>query len=164
MQNQSFTTTILVDKTPQQAFEAISNLRGWWSENVEGSTDMLNSEFKYHYQDMHLSRMKVEELVPAQKVVWHMLDNKFKFTKDKSELTGSKLIFEIGRQDGKTAVHFTHEGLTPACECYDVCTEAWDHFIKDSLHDLIAKGKGDPTPKDGTNFNDELIEKWKLAQ
>jgi predicted dithiol-disulfide oxidoreductase (DUF899 family) len=45
MNTKDFTTTILVDKTPQEAFNAINNVRGWWSEEIEGSTDKLNAEF-----------------------------------------------------------------------------------------------------------------------
>ncbi|HEV2499950.1 MAG TPA: hypothetical protein VGY31_10260 [Terriglobia bacterium] len=44
MNNQDFTTTILVDQTPKEAFNAINNVRGWWSENIEGSTGKLGAE------------------------------------------------------------------------------------------------------------------------
>jgi len=47
MENQSFTATISVDQTPQEAFKAITNLRGWWSENIEGGTEKLNDVFFY---------------------------------------------------------------------------------------------------------------------
>jgi len=47
MNNQSFTTTISVDQTPKEAFDAINNARGWWSEEIEGSTDKLGGEFTY---------------------------------------------------------------------------------------------------------------------
>ena len=40
MSNLSFATTILVDQTPEQAFAAIINVRGWWSEDIEGTTDV----------------------------------------------------------------------------------------------------------------------------
>ena len=38
------TTTLMVDKTPEQVLNAINNVYGWWSEEIEGSTDKLNDE------------------------------------------------------------------------------------------------------------------------
>src|SRR5882757_2490546 len=108
MNTADFTTAILVDQTQAAAFDAINNPRGWWSEEIEGSTDKLNDEFNYHYEDVHRCRIKIIELVPGKKVVWLVLDNYFKFTKDKSEWTGTKIIFELSTQDGKTKVQFTH--------------------------------------------------------
>lgn len=39
MKHQNFTSTISVDQTPQEAFAAINNVRGWWSGKIEGDTD-----------------------------------------------------------------------------------------------------------------------------
>ena len=118
MNNQDFTTTILVDQSPKEVFNAINNVRGWWSEEIEGSTEKLNDEFIYHYQDVHRCKMKIIEPIPGKKVVWHVLDNYFSFTKDKSEWIGTKIIFEITEQGNKTQLRFTHEGLVPEYECY----------------------------------------------
>jgi len=164
MATADFTTTILVDQTPQEAYNAINNVRGWWSENIEGSTDKLNSEFDYHYEDVHLCKIKVIELIPAQKVVWHVLDNYFKFTQDASEWKDTKIIFDITKKDSKTEVRFTHQGLTPQYECYQICFDAWTNYIQNSLRNLVTTGKGNPTPKgEGLeNFNEQLLEKWDL--
>ena len=161
MENQSFTTTIVVDQTPKQAFDAINNVRGWWSENIEGSTDKLNEEYIYHYKDVHQCRIKVVELVPGGKVVWQVLDNYFKFTKDKSEWIGTTIVFDISEQNGKTQVKFTHQGLTRHYECYDICHDAWTGYIQDSLRSLIETGKGQPTTKHNETFNIELLQKWQ---
>jgi len=161
MNNQDFTTTIVVDQTPKEAFDAINNVRGWWSENIEGSTDKLNSEFDYHYEDVHICKIKIVELIPAEKVVWLVLENYFNFTTDKSEWINTRIIFEVAEKDGKTEIHFTHEGLVPAYECYSICNDAWSGFIGHSLRDLIATGKGEPTLAKGENkFNTDLLEKW----
>ena len=93
-----FTTTLLVDQTPEEVFNAINNVRGWWSEEIEGDTDELHAEFNYHYQDVHRARMKLIEFVPDKKVVWLVEDNYFNFTKDKREWKGTKIIFEISQK------------------------------------------------------------------
>lgn len=147
MNTSDFTTTLVVDATPEQAFKAINNVRGWWSEEIEGSTDKLNEVFYYHYEDVHRCQMKIIELVPNKKVVWHVLDNYFKFTEDKTEWIDTKVIFDISEKDGKTEVRFTHEGLVPEYECFTVCRDAWTTYIQKSLGDLITTGKGRPNAK-----------------
>ena len=161
MNTSDFTTTLLVDQTPQEVFDAINNVRGWWSEEVEGGTEKLNDEFLYHYKDVHISKMKIVELDPRKKIVWLVMDNHFSFTKDKSEWKGTKIIFDISEKDGKTQLRFTHQGLVPAYECYEVCEDAWSNYIKNSLRSLIVTGKGQPNPKEG-GLNERLVEKWNL--
>lgn len=148
MKNQSFTTTFSVDQTPQEAFDAINNVRGWWSEGINGNTDTLGAVFKYHYKDLHLSTQKITELIPGKKVVWHVLESHIGFVKDKTEWKDTDIVFEITRKDGKTEIHFTHVGLVPVSECYGACSDAWGFYIKDSLRSLITTGKGDPNKKE----------------
>lgn len=155
MNNQDFTTTVATTATAQEIFNAINNVRGWWSENIEGDTGKLNSEFLYHYQDVHICKIKITELVPDKKITWHVLDNHFKFTKDKSEWKDTDIIFEIAEKDGKTQLTFTHRGLVPAYECYKICHDAWTHYIQGSLKELITTGKGKPTPKDVAEAHSE---------
>jgi hypothetical protein len=163
MDNQSFSTTLLVNKTPDEVFNAINNVRGWWSEQIEGNTAKLNDVFYYHYKDVHRCQMKLTEVVPGKKVVWEVVNNNFSFTKDKSEWKGTKIIFEIDKKDDQTQLRFTHLGLVPEYECYGVCHDAWSNYIQNSLRNLIVTGKGQPNPKEG-GFNDQLIKKWKLQQ
>ena len=164
MSTPDFNTTLLVDQTPKQAFNAITDVRGWWSENIEGGTDKLNDEYIYHYQDIHYCKIKLIEVVPDQKVVWLVLDNYFKFTKDKNEWTGTKIVFDISQKDGQTAATFTHEGLVPEYECFEICREAWTNYIKYSLYNLITIGEGEPSGKDHDDFDVQMVEKWKLDQ
>jgi hypothetical protein len=143
-----FTTTLLVDQSPKEVFSAVTNVRGWWSEEIDGGTEKLNDEFSYHYEDVHASKMKLVEVIPDKKVVWLVLDNYFKFTKDKSEWVGTKIVFEITQKDNKTQLRFTHQGLVPEYECFEICRDAWTNYIQHSLRNLIETGKGQPNGKD----------------
>jgi hypothetical protein len=155
MKTSDFTTTLLVDQTPEQAFHAINNVRGWWSEEIEGSTNKLDDEFTLQYEDIHRCQIKLVEFIPNKKVVWLVMDNYFKFTKDKSEWIGNKISFEISKKDNKTQIRFTQFGLVPEYECYDICRNAWSTYIHDSLHSLITTGKGLPNSKGNPRTADE---------
>ena|ERR1700690_111771 len=148
MKNPSFTTTFSVDQSPEEAFKAINHVRGWWSEEIEGSTDTPGDEFTYRYKDVHYCKLKVVEVIADKKVVWLVLDNRFNFTEDESEWTGTKITFEVSRKGDTTEVHFSHLGLVPEYECYGVCSNAWGSYINGSLRSLITTGKGRPNPKE----------------
>ncbi|NLR82910.1 SRPBCC family protein [Chitinophaga eiseniae] len=144
-----FNTTFVVSQAPYDVFQAITNIRGWWSENITGGTTQLNDEFFYEVTGLHTCRMKLVEIVPDKKVVWQVLENDFTFTKDKTEWIDTHLEFDITQKGNQTAVHFTHRGLVPSYECYDICHNAWSGYINNSLRDLITTGKGQPNPKGG---------------
>jgi uncharacterized protein YndB with AHSA1/START domain len=146
--NQSFTTAYTVDQSPEEVFAAINNVRGWWSENIDGRTDELGAEFKFRHKDFHKSTQKITEWAPGKKVVWHIVDSQLTRFKDQTEWNGTKVVFEIARKDGKTELRFTHDGLVPAFECYGGCSGAWGFYINDSLRALITTGQGRPERKE----------------
>ena len=155
MTTSDFTTTLVVDQTLNEVFNAINNVRGWWSEEIEGSTDKLNDEFKYHYQDVHSCKMRLTEVVTDKKVVWLVLENHFKFTEDKTEWIGTKIIFDISEKENQTQVRFTHQGLVPEYECFEICRDAWTGYIQNSLKNLITTGKGQPNGLENPQTEDE---------
>ena len=134
---QNLTTTLTVDQSPEAVFAAINDVRGWWSGQIDGTTDKLGAEFTYRYKDIHYSKQEITELVPGKRVAWHVLDGYLDFTEDKTEWTGTDIAFDIMEVDGKTEVRFTHVGLTPEFECFDNCSNAWGFYIKESLRELL---------------------------
>ena len=142
MSPRDFMVTFTVDQTPEAAFTAINNVRGWWSGDIDGATDRLGAEFTYRYEDIHRSKQKVTEFTPGKRVVWHVLEGYINFTHDPTEWTGTDVTFEIANKGGKTEVRFTHVGLVPDIECFDSCSSAWGFYINGSLRNLIATGDG----------------------
>jgi len=135
MTKQHLTAAFTVDKTPEEAFAAINNVRAWWSGEIDGVTDELGAEWTYRYKDIHYSKQKIVELIPSKKVVWLVQD-------------GTKITFEIAANGDKTEIKFTHVGLAPNDECFEACSDAWGSYIKGSLRSLIATGKGQPNVKE----------------
>jgi hypothetical protein len=134
----NFTTTFTVDQTPEEAFAAINNVRGWWSGQIEGSTQKLGDEFTYRYEDVHYSKQKITESIPGERVVWLVLDGYLKFVEDKTEWTGTKITFDVSKKGDKTEVRFTQVGLVPEYECFNACSNAWGSYINGGLRNLIT--------------------------
>ncbi|MEO7983688.1 MAG: SRPBCC domain-containing protein [Bacteroidota bacterium] len=155
MDTRDFTTAIVIDQTPATVFNAINNVRGWWSEEIEGGTEKFNDEFFYHYEDVHRCQMKIIESIPNKKIVWLVLDNYFKFTNDKNEWIGDNIVFEISEENGKTQLQMTQLGLNPHDECFEICRDAWTTYIQKSLRSLITTGKGMPNGKDKPQTENE---------
>ncbi|WP_376703097.1 antibiotic biosynthesis monooxygenase [Mesorhizobium sp. ISC25] len=65
------------------------------------------------------------------------------------------MVFDIAPTDKGTELRFTHVGLKPSEECYDVCHDSW-HFYIASLRDLISKGSGQPN-KGEENANPTVV-------
>ena len=146
MKNKNFTTAIIVDQTPEEVFNAIRNVRGWWSgyysEEIKGDTEELNDEFSFRAGGgAHYSRQKLVEVIPNKKVVWLVTDSKLDFLEKKDEWTGTKVIFDISTKGNKTELVFTHEGLIPEIECYNSCAPAWSQYLQNKLLPLITKGE-----------------------
>ncbi len=164
METPDFNTTIIVDQSPEVAFKAINNVRGWWSEEIEGNTEKLNDEFIYHYEDIHRCTIRLIEVVPNRKVVWYVVKNYFSFTKDNSEWTGTTISFDITEKNNKTHIHVTHHGLVPEYECFEICKAGWTNYINNSLHSLITTGKGLPNATGKPRTREEEGIRAKIKQ
>jgi uncharacterized protein YndB with AHSA1/START domain len=140
----SFTTAFTVPATPEQVFDAIMDVRGWWSGDITGDTTQLGDVFTYRYQDLHRTTQRLTEVIPNRRVVWEISDSHLSFVADSAEWDGTRVVFEITPTAVGTEVRFTHVGLEPEVECYDSCSNAWSFYITTSLRDRIVTGSGAP--------------------
>ncbi|MGH8989834.1 MAG: SRPBCC family protein [Acidimicrobiales bacterium] len=121
----SFTTTFEVAWPAEQVFEAIRDVRAWWSGTIEGATSEVGDEFTYEVPDIHWCKIRVTEVDAPRKISWLVLDSRLTFTDVKDEWNDTTITFEVLNQDRSTHVRFTHRGLTPEIECYESCSNAW---------------------------------------
>lgn len=143
MTNQDFTTTIRVEQTPAEAYNAILNVRAWWSglyaESFEGSSEKPGDEFSFLAGGgVHYTKQKLVELVPNKKVVWLVTEANLSFVDKTDEWEGTRISFDISEEAGKTKIVFTHIGLVPGFECYDSCAPAWTQYIQERLTAAIT--------------------------
>lgn len=143
MDDRSYTAGFTVERSPAEVFAAVNDVRAWWMTETDGSTAHVGDEFGYEVPDVHRVRMRVARLELGRLVEWQVIENFMSFISDQTEWVGTTIRFEISEADGGTRLHFTHEGLVPEYECFDVCRNAWDRYIQ-SLRELIATGTGSP--------------------
>ena len=145
MNDESTTIIQEFDQPPAAVFAAVTDVRGWWSENIEGGTGAEGDEFVYEVPHVHRCRIRVTEVVPDQRVRWLVLENTFSFVEDQQEWIDTEVHFEIGTgPGGTTSLRFTHVGLVPEFECFEICHRSWDFYVGHSLRSLITTGRGHP--------------------
>jgi len=147
MQTKDFHSSITVNATATETFDAINDIAGWWTDSFKGDSRKLNDEFTvYFFHGVHVTTQKIVEFVPGKKIVWLVTGSALNFIKDKEEWKGTKIVFELSSAGNKTKIDFTHVGLTPQVECHDACSGAWEQYMH-SLQQFINTGKGNPTTK-----------------
>jgi uncharacterized protein YndB with AHSA1/START domain len=144
-----FTTTVTIAGSSADVFAAILDTRAWWNQAIDGPTGQVGDEFGFEVEGLHRIRARVTDVTPSRRVEWLVLENNFTFVKDQSEWVGDRIVFELEPVDAGTKVTFTQHGLVPELECYDVCSNAWAFFVRDSLRLLAEQGQGKPETKAG---------------
>jgi len=140
MENKDFYRTITVNASAKEAMKKISQVNFWWKKDFSGSTDKLNDEFTVPFGEPSFVDLVISEFVPNKKVVWKVTDCYLPWFQDKNEWNNTEVVFELSEENGKTRIDFTHIGLVPEVECYDVCEKGWNGHI-DNLVKFINEGK-----------------------
>jgi hypothetical protein len=144
----NLTIEFTAECTPSEAYAAILDVRGWWSGQIDGATDVLGGEFTYRYEDVHRSVQRITALEPSRRVAWHVVDAYLKFVADQTEWKGTDITFDIEPAQAGTRVVFTHVGLASDVECFEQCSSAWRFYIGTSLRELIRDQVGRPNPRE----------------
>ena len=141
--DQNFHRTITVNASAKESMKKISQIDQWWKKDFSGSAEKLNDTFNVPFGEPSFVDFVVSEFAPGKKVAWKVTDCYLPWFKDKKEWNNTEVVFELSQENGKTKIDFTHVGLVPGIECYDVCEKGWDGHIN-TLGNFINEGKGLP--------------------
>lgn len=140
----SYRTEFRVDQAPDVVHQAIEDVRGWWSGQIEGDTRTVGGSFGYDVPGIHFSRQEILASIPGSSIEWKVVDSNLAYAKDPQEWTGTFVRFEIIPEGTGSKVRFTHSGLVPAFECYGACSSAWALLIEGNLKRRIETGLPQP--------------------
>ncbi len=135
MGTQNFSYTFKTSKSPSKVFDTLINPKNWWNdlynEIITGNSEKINDEFVFDAGNgVHHTVQKLTELIPGEKIVWEVTESNLTFANKTDEWTGTKIRFDISKEDNKTKITFVHEGLTPEFECYGGCSSAWTKYLE----------------------------------
>jgi hypothetical protein len=136
-----FHKTITVSASAEEAMKKISQVNAWWKKDFSGSAEKLDNAFTVPFGAPSFVEFVVSEFSPGKKLAWKVTDCYLPWFKDKKEWNNTEVVFQLSQNNGKTKIDFTHMGLTPEVECYDVCEKGWNGHIN-TLEKFINEGKG----------------------
>jgi hypothetical protein len=143
MNNQDYTTSITAKVSAEEAFNSISNVSKWWAKNFEGKAQNQGDSFTVRFGETFVT-FKIAESIAGKKSVWLVTDCHLHWLNDKTEWTGTKIVWDIATKNDAEQVTMTHVGLIPGMECYDTCENGWNGHIQKSLLNLMTEGVGSP--------------------
>lgn len=143
IENKSYHRTITVNAPAEETIKRISQINHWWKKDFSGKAEKLNDTFTVPFGEPSFVDFVVSQFEPGKKLAWRVTDCYLPWFNDKKEWNNTEVVFDLSEQNGKTKIDFTHVGLVPQIECYEVCEKGWDGHIK-ALETFVNEGKGIP--------------------
>ena len=121
------------------ALATVEGIAGWWTTDTTGSSE-AGGTVVVRFGDVGGFDLKVVDVQPDALVLWEVVDGP-------QEWIGTRIRFELEREDGFTIVLFRHEGWSEPVEFMYHCSTKWATFLM-SLKQLVETGTGEPAPRD----------------
>jgi hypothetical protein len=142
MSTQDYTMTIHASTSAKKAVEAIDHVDAWWTASFRGAAQRVGDTFTVHFGDTFVAFEVVEHT--DERIVWRVTDSLLPWLRDKTEWTGTDVVWQVTLEGRETSVKMTHMGLVPTVECYANCERGWDFYVGKSLQKLLVEGDGLP--------------------
>jgi len=124
-----------------KVYETLTTAEGlseiWTNELIVNNQVGFINEFRFGSDDV--TKMKIEELIPNKKVVWHCIDSD-------AEWIGTMISFDIEEKNGKSFITLRHMNWKEVTPFYRSCNYNWAFFLY-SLKCYCEDGEGIPYHK-----------------
>jgi len=135
----SYSASIKVAAEPCACFEAITKqMHLWWTETTEGGIDGVGDRVKaifppgFGHWEFEATALDMGRRIELTCIgARHQVEGQPSDIDE--EWLGTRLVWTIEGDKGKTHVTLTHDGLTPELNCWNICRDGWDFFFTESL-------------------------------
>ncbi|MFL4470634.1 hypothetical protein ACERZ8_12360 [Tateyamaria armeniaca] len=137
-----YSATIHTTASPERAAQDIADdLEKWWSTRIERRSRSFTTRFNNSHATFQFDAANTAETFGWTCTDAHMIIDA---VEDRAEWIGTRLLWHIQPTDTGCAITLTHQGLTPALPCFDICQRGWQHFFEISLRDHLNGQQGAP--------------------
>lgn len=121
-----------------KVFEALTTQKGLsevWTQKLKVKPH-LNYLNEFDFEDCYATKMKVIELEPDEKLVWHCIDSD-------PQWVDTTVEFDLSADHGKTTVKLSHKHWEETTDFFRWCNYNWAFFLY-SLKQYCEEGEGIP--------------------
>ena len=141
-QAQDYAQTLTIAAPCETVFEALATVdgpKGWWTVLVSGSAETGGSlRFEFPGVEGH-ALMHIDHAISASSVQWTCVECTLV-----PDWVNTVIMFNLNHSVlNNCELNFRHHGLTPALECFDMCSVGWNTFLP-SLKSYAETGEGWP--------------------
>jgi len=143
--------TVTIDAPIAKVYQALTTkkgLCGWWTAHTELRGKQLKLSFNQKPDGTfgEFCQFGVSKALKNKAVEWKCSKSDFHVKPPaESEWVNTRVRFDLTKDDKRTTVHFVHQGLHDALECYDSCNSTWGELITKYLKNYVESGE--PNPK-----------------
>lgn len=137
--------TITVNLAPSQVFDAITKeMSNWWTD-MTSVVNKIGDKTTAKFEDGTTWSFEVVTLHENKLIEFHCYEanhiHPVTTPEMRTEWEDTTLRFEMIPRGAETDIHFTHIGLTPKLNCYDLCHSGWDHFFGSAFKTYLENKK-----------------------
>ena len=124
----SYTKTLAVAATPEKVFAALTDpdqVTAWWSAKSTTGSGETGGELQITFgTEERPTVMRVLAAHRPDVVVWEVTSSPLI-----PDWEGTQPTFTMATTEDGCRLNFTHHGLAPTLECFELCNVDWGRFL-----------------------------------